>query len=79
MSSEKEDSGELTMGFYLGIGRNRTTRKKGNPKSTQRASTVKAFGRYHDAAMRLWTVSSYDPDHCRMMDDSPNDPGVANA
>ena len=20
-----------------------------------------------------------DPDHCRMMDDSPNDPGVANA
>ncbi len=49
---------------------------------------VKTFGRYHAAAMRLWTASpcdrqthAGDSEHCRMTDDDPpnNDPGVANA
>jgi hypothetical protein len=39
VSSEKEDFDELTMKLYLRIGHNRTTRKKGNPKSTQKAES----------------------------------------
>ncbi len=33
----KADSDELTMELYLGIRHNRTIKKKGNPKSTQKA------------------------------------------
>ena len=43
MSSEKEDFDELLMGLYLGIGHNRTTRKKGgNPAGSTQKDQSKA-------------------------------------
>jgi len=43
LSSEKENFHELTMKLYLGIGHNRTTKKKGNPKSTQELGSSRFF------------------------------------
>ena len=38
---KKEDFAELTIDLHIGIGRNKTTRKKGNPKSTLKAESWK--------------------------------------
>ena len=55
------------------------SRRNGKRQSGRNQAT----GRQHAALDRLLLrpTETYagDPDHCRMMDDSPNDPGVANA
>ena len=43
----------------------------------KRASTESAVN--NNGEERDVETYAGDPDHCRMMDDSPNDPGVANA
>ena len=43
MPSKEGNFDELIMKFYLGIGHNKTTRKKGNPKSNKTRATAFCF------------------------------------
>ena len=44
------------MKFYLGIGHNRTTRKKGNPKSTLKAESYKIPPIFNHVAIIVSTL-----------------------